>query len=166
MVWGCSVLSRHNGQWYNFTVKHLEQRIFLDLLPWISVYVMRGVIQRKAINSKLRKFGLWRRLRTGLAKGMDFVVCRVLSGLPNIVLWGSAPRSNPLPFQVPFLAEKVPKAFIYGTCHWKLYPSSSTCESVEFPTLNLLIITEKGTHNCVVVQFYPWFRFYFPLFQM
>ena len=34
---------------------------------------------------------------------MDFVINRVLSGLPTIVLWGSAQRSNPLPFQVPLI---------------------------------------------------------------
>ena len=43
---------------------------------------------------------------------MDFVI--IIQGpqllIPNIVLWGSAPRSSPLPFQVPVLAEKVPLA--------------------------------------------------------
>ena len=35
----------------------------------------------------------------------------------NLIREGSAPRSDPLPFYIPFLAEKVPLSY---TFHWKI----------------------------------------------
>ena len=37
----------------------------------------------------------------------------------NLIQGGSAPRSDPLPFRIPFLAENVPLSY---TFHWKIVP--------------------------------------------
>ena len=53
-------------------------------------------------------------------------------GLKKLIRGGSAPRSDPSPFNVPFLTEKIPLSY---TFHWQLVPLSYT-----FQTGSLLVI--------------------------
>ena len=41
----------------------------------------------------------------------------------RFIRWGSAPKSDPLPFYIPFLTEKVPLFYIF---YWQLVPLSQT----------------------------------------
>ena len=57
---------------------------------------------------------------------------------PGGVFRGSAPRSNPLPFKIPFLTEKVPLPY---TFNWYIVPLSHT----QFRTLHFSHLQTKMT---------------------
>ena len=59
----------------------------------------------------------------------------------KVIRGGSAPRSDPLPFDIPFLVEKIPLSY---TFHWKIMKGPLKYLNDRFPYPFIYLKREKG----------------------